>query len=198
MKNKIAAIAAGLMMVFANGVALAADSRPMPVMGGTSQPVGHYEFCRRYADQCEKNRTQAVVELSRAAWNEIVEINASVNIGIFPRTDQEMHGIPENWAYPSTEGDCEDYALLKQYMLERAGYPRSALLLTVLRQPNGDGHAVLTVKTDRGDFILDNIEDKVLDWKDTPYRYLKRQSEKNSAKWLSIADDRDLLVGSVE
>lgn len=197
MKKILIAITAGLAFIGAAGEA-SANSAPMPVMGATSQPVGHYEFCQRYGDQCAPNEVQGVISLSRSAWNEIVKVNNAVNVGIFPRTDEEMHGVPELWSYPTIEGDCEDYVLLKQYMLERAGYPRSALLITVLRQRNGEGHAVLTVRTDKGDFILDNLEDKIVDWKETDYKYLKRQSEKNSGKWLGIADDRNVLVGSVE
>ena len=197
MKNLLTALAAGLMSIIGM-TAASANNLPMPVMGGTSQPVGHYEFCKRYADECQKNDVQGVVKMSRSTWDKIVEVNNAVNIGIIPRTDDEMYGVAEHWTYPTTEGDCEDYALLKQYMLERANLPRSALLVTVVRQPNGDGHAVLTVRTDRGDFVLDNLNDKVKDWKDTEYRYLKRQSEKNAAKWVSIADDRDMLVGSVK
>ncbi len=45
-------------------------------------------------------------------------------------------------------GDCEDYALLKRKMLMQAGWPREALLMTVVRDKKGEGHAVLTVKTD--------------------------------------------------
>ena len=198
MKKILQAIAFGAtLFVTAVSTQAFANDRPMQVFGGTSQPVGHYEFCQRYPDECRKNTVQGLVKLSRSAWDKIVDVNNAVNASIFPKTDEEMWGVPERWSYPSTEGDCEDYSLLKQYMLERAGFPRSALLMTVARQTNGDGHAVLTVRTDRGDFILDNLEDRVLDWKETSYRYLKRQSEQNSAKWMSIADDRDILVGSV-
>ncbi|RYD29796.1 MAG: transglutaminase [Sphingomonadales bacterium] len=181
-----------------SGGSASANNLPMPVMGGTSQPVGHYDFCKRYPDECQKNDAPSVVKLTRSTWDKIVEVNNAVNTGILPRTDLDLYGQAEYWTYPKTEGDCEDYVLLKQYMLERADLPRSALLVTVVRQPNGDGHAVLTVRTDRGDFVLDNLKDEVKDWKETEYRYLKRQSEKNSAKWVSIADDRDMLVGSVK
>ncbi|BDA84925.1 hypothetical protein Sa4125_24670 [Aureimonas sp. SA4125] len=197
MKTFIKATVAATLLVFGL-TAAQASNLGMPVMGGTSQPVGHYDFCKRYADECGKNKTAGVVKLSRSAWDKVVDVNNAVNVGIFPRTDMDISGVAEYWSYPSTEGDCEDFALLKQYMLERAGFPRSSLLLTVVRQPNGDGHAVLTVRTDRGDFILDNLVDKVLDWKDTEYRYLKRQSERNSGDWLSIGDDRNILVGSVK
>ena len=45
-------------------------------------------------------------------------------------------------------------------MLIQAGWPREALLITVVRDKKGEGHAVLTVKTDKGEFILDNQEDR--------------------------------------
>lgn len=170
----------------------------MPTQGATSQPVGHYDFCKSYPAECGPNVKVGIIQLTDVSWKAINEVNRSVNIGIFPRTDEEIYGVPEHWDYPTTEGDCEDYVLLKQYMLERQGYPRSALLISVVRQPNGDGHAVLTVRTNRGDLILDNLDDRVLDWTETPYRYLKRQSERDSSRWVAINDSRDmLLVGSV-
>jgi predicted transglutaminase-like cysteine proteinase len=67
----------------------------------------------------------------------------------------------------------------------------------VVRQANGDGHAVLTVRTDRGDFILDNIQRRILLWTKTDYHYLKRQSELNAGRWVSIEDDHSLMVGSI-
>ncbi len=184
----------GLAALFASGASAQAG---MTTRGPTSQPIGHYEFCATYKEQCGRNADRGIVRMSDKTWATIVEINATVNDGIVARTDQEIYGVPERWAYPTTEGDCEDFALLKQYMLEREGFPRSALLLTVVRQPNGEGHAVLTVRTDRGDVVLDNLDQRVLDWTVTPYQYLKRQSEQDSSKWVSIDDGRDMLVGSV-
>jgi predicted transglutaminase-like cysteine proteinase len=50
-----------------------------------------------------------------------------------------------------------------------------------------------------GDYILDNLEPRILVWTDTDYRYLKRQSETNSGQWVSIRDDRDItVVGSLK
>lgn len=182
------------------GIALMASqsaSAAMPTLGITAQPIGHYEFCRTYADQCTPNDVVGMARLTDATWQTIVEINQAVNLAIEPKTDMEMHGVAELWSYPTTEGDCEDYALLKQYMLEKEGIPRSALLITVVRQPNGEGHAVLTVRTDRGDFVLDNLDNRVLSWQATPYQFLKRQSERHAGQWVAIVDDRDMLVGSI-
>lgn len=196
--NKLYLGILGIAALVVSATSAMADGRPMPILGATSQPVGHYEFCKRYEQECQRNDEIALVRLTPANWNRIVEVNAAVNRSIFPRTDQELYGTAEYWAYPKTEGDCEDYVLLKQYMLEKLGFPRSALLITVARQANGDGHAVLTIRTDKGDFVLDNLEERVLDWKDTSLKFLKRQSERHAGKWMGIGDARDVLVGSVK
>ena len=62
-------------------------------------------------------------------------------------------------------------------MLIESGWPREALLITVVRDKKGDGHAVLTVKTDKGEFILDNQNEDILPWSETGYRFVKRQSQ---------------------
>ena len=77
------------------------------------------------------------------------------------------------------------------------GIPANTLLMTVVRQPNGEGHAVLTVRTDRGDFILDNLDQRVLAWNDTDYTFLKRQSTANTGTWVSIKAGSDLLVSGI-
>jgi predicted transglutaminase-like cysteine proteinase len=83
-------------------------------------------------------------------------------------------------------------------MLIEAGFSPSNLLMTVVLQPNGDGHAVLTVRTDRGDFILDNMRNKVMLWADTEYTYLKRQSSSDPTRWVKLQDGRAVAVGSVK
>ncbi|WAP67273.1 transglutaminase-like cysteine peptidase [Jiella pelagia] len=175
----------------------AAASSPMPTTGYTSQPIGHYEFCKRYSANCQPNAARSALKLTPQIWSRIVDVNAAVNNNIFPRTDEEIYGTAEYWAYPTREGDCEDFVLLKQYMLEREGIPASALLITVVKQTNGDGHAVLTLRTDQGDFVLDNLDNQILPWQSTNYTYLKRQAADNAGRWVGIVDDRNLLVGSV-
>ena len=104
-------------------------------------------------------------------------------------------GVVENWSYPDDgKGDCEDYVLLKRRMLMQAGWPREALLITVVRDKKGDGHAVLTVKTDKGDFILDNQEEQILLWSETGYRFVKRQSQTNPNVWVALGDPRPALA----
>ena len=115
-----------------------------------------------------------------------------------PDTDQIVYGREEFWTYPDGKGDCEDFVLLKRRELMARGWPAGSLLITVVRQTNGDGHAVLTVRTDRGDLVLDNLEGKIKLWTQTDYQFIKRQSDRDSGRWVSIADDRAVLVGSIK
>ncbi len=180
--------------------AVSSAAQPFMHIGGlTTQPVGHYDFCRRLPAECRPTAdADAPFELSREFWAELVNINNMVNLTVRPRTDMEMWGIEEYWSYPvSGHGDCEDYVLEKRKRLMALGVPASNLLITVVRQPNGDGHAVLVVHTSMGDFILDNLEMRVLRWNETEYTYLKRQSSRHAGMWVGINDDRDVLVGSV-
>lgn len=195
--GKVLRAAAAAVMMGA-GVGAAAAQSFMVTGGLSTQPVGHYEFCMSMPQECVKTRQARPVELTRGLWAEIVDINNLVNTMITPRTDAELWGIEERWSYPADGfGDCEDYVMEKRRKLIQAGVPASNLLITVVKQPNGDGHAVLTVSTSMGDFVLDNLEPRVLAWRDTEYRFLKRQSAKHAGMWVSIDDGRDVLVGSV-
>ncbi|MER8631726.1 transglutaminase-like cysteine peptidase [Mesorhizobium opportunistum] len=187
------------MQLSAWGSAHAAGPAYMHTGGRTTQPVGHYEFCQRIPGECnEKTPKGAPVDLTRKLWATIININNSVNTRVKPRTDMENYGVEEYWAYPGNGyGDCEDYALEKRRELMDIGVPAGDLLMTVARQPNGDGHAVLTVRTSLGEFILDNLQTKVLSWTDTDYTYLKRQSTENSGVWVTINDGRSDAVASV-
>ena len=113
------------------------------------------------------------VVLTAKVWKDLVRVNKWVNDSIAPITDMDHWGVVEKWSYPDDGyGDCEDYALLKRRMLVEAGWPREALLMTVVRERNGNGHAVLTVKTDKGEFVLDNQEEKILLWSDRGFTVL--------------------------
>ena len=193
---------AGVILAAMTGAsALASEPAGGPFMvttGKTSQPIGHYEFCQIHISECQvRSRKAERVVLTPRLWNQLVAVNAQVNLSVTPATDEEVYGRQEWWAYPTTRGDCEDLVLLKRRDLIQKGWPVGALLITVVRQKNGEGHAVLTVETDRGDLILDNLQPRVLVWNDTDYQYVKRQSELNSGQWVGIDDARTVAVGSL-
>lgn len=166
----------------------------------TSQPIGHYEFCLAYAEQCKQLRDVDLgpIKLTEDIWSSMVKINSAINMVIEPKSDLDNYGREEVWTFPDQSGDCEDYVLLKRQMLINKGVSPSALLITVVRKPDGEGHAVLAVRSDRGDFILDNLTSRVKSWDQTPYTYLKRQSVRHQGHWVSIESSEDALVGSIE
>ena len=158
---------------------------------GDARPVwGWVDLCRRNGGVCDGARMAArEVRLDARAWQAIVDVNRSVNAAIEPITDLEHWGQADRWDLPADgRGDCEDYVLLKRKMLLERGLPRQALLVTVVIDRQGDGHAVLTVKTDHGDFVLDNMRDDVLAWVKTGYRFVKRQSQEDPNRWVALDD----------
>lgn len=172
----------------------------MATGGLTSQPIGHYEFCRANPEECSiRSVVQQPLHITGRVWNQIVEVNLLVNRKVKPMNDFDIYGKDEVWAYPVNDvGDCEDYVLEKRRMLMRGGIALSDLLITVVRKADGEGHAVLTVRTDKGDFVLDNLTDTVRQWDQTGYRFLKRQATDHTGRWVTIREGQAPLVGAVE
>ena len=162
-------------------------------LGETARPpIGWVEFCADNPRDCRGGATQARdIVMTPTAWKDMLRVNRWVNENIKPMTDQEHWGVIEKWSYPTDGyGDCEDYVLLKRKMLIDAGWPREALLITVVRDKKGEGHAVLTVKSDKGEYVLDNQNEDVVAWTDTGYRFVKRQSQSDPNVWVSLGDSR--------
>lgn len=194
MKTRSKLFIIGMLLLASNlGIPAKASDRNahMKVTGFTSQPIGHYEYCQQFPSDCRiKSRKSNPPKLTRERWKQLVEVNGYSNDTIRPVTDMEFYQREEYWAYPTSYGDCEDYVLMKRHMLMQQGWPASSLLITVVRQRNGEGHAVLTVRTDRADYVLDNLVNKILPWNKTSYTFLKRQAESNSGHWATISDNR--------
>ncbi|RLQ87747.1 transglutaminase-like cysteine peptidase [Notoacmeibacter ruber] len=176
-----------------------ANARPfMQTVGAANPPLGHAEFCWQAPTECsDREASPKPYPLTQQSWQVILQLNATVNAEVMPLTDWEIWGQEELWSYPQGVGDCEDYVLEKRRRLIEKGVPASTLLITVVLQPNGDGHAVLTIRTDRGDVVLDNLNDRVLPWDQTEYTFLKLQSPYSSAQWNLVDDDRVTVVGAV-
>jgi predicted transglutaminase-like cysteine proteinase len=177
----------------------AGASEPMTTGGITSQPIGHYEFCKTNPMECViRMRDRGPQPMTDAVWDRLVAVNVAVNAAIRPMNDFDIYGKDEVWAYPDGVGDCEDYVLEKRRTLNEGGISLSNLLITVVRKPDGEGHAILTVRTSEGDFILDNLTDSVRDWDETSYSFLKRQASNHTGHWVTIRTGQAPLVGSVE
>jgi len=162
----------------------------------TRPPAGWVDFCARQPSECNGITTALRdVALSPEAWKALVRVNKWVNETIKPLTDLEHWGVAEHWSYPDDGyGDCEDYVLLKRRVLIQSGWPREALLVTMVRDEKGKGHALLTVTTDKGDYVLDNQNNDILLWSKTSYHFLKRQSQSNPNVWVSLSDPRPAIA----
>jgi predicted transglutaminase-like cysteine proteinase len=153
-------------------IARQGDSRP---------PIGWVQFCgnRAYAAECAIDTDEPEkVELTPRLWRLVTNLNARVNRDIDPVTDMDQWGVVERWDMAeSGRGDCEEYVNIKRRQLVEAGVPRRALRVVVVIDDENAGHAVLMLRTDRGDYILDNKRNAVLPWHQTGYIYVKRESQ---------------------
>ncbi len=185
----VAALTGGLLACQAIPSASALDASSYASVGPqTSVPWGWVDFCRRYQGECDGGPAAAQdIKLSTKTIKEIARVNRWVNANVEAETDMDHWGLADRWDYPiDGKGDCEDYALLKRKMLIELGFPRQALLMTVVKDGDEEGHAILTLKTDKGEFVLDNLNDRMTPWNATGYRFVKRQSQDDPNVWLTI------------
>ena len=145
------------------------------------------DFCRRRPGECMIDPAEPkVIALTPAVLQLLVTVNRRVNQRIKPMTDLKHWGVIDSWDLPDDGwGDCEDYQLLKRKLLAEKGLPRRAMRMTVVIDDKREGHAVLMVRTDRGDFILDNKRMSVLPWAQTGYVFVKREGQDGMA-WVSL------------
>ncbi len=166
--------------------------------GKALPPIGFVQFCARSPDDCQPTGARPKrLAMSPDRWNLLYQVNTYVNGKVAPVSDQDLYGQPEYWAYPSDAGDCEDYLLLKRRYLMGLGFPANALLITVVLDEKHEGHAVLTVTTGDGDYVLDNRRNEILRWSDFEYTYLKRQSPRDPRAWIALENGKTLTSGFV-
>jgi predicted transglutaminase-like cysteine proteinase len=163
----------------------------------TSVPYGWVDFCGRRPEECSLGQLSPLdVRMSKSTWATLNRINKRVNAAIEPVTNLAHWGtIVDHWDYPvDGKGDCKVYALYKRKLLIEAGFPRQALLMTVVKDLEGEGHAVLTVKTDHGEFVLDNLTDDIRAWDGNGYTYIKRQAQYDPNVWLDLGGVRGVAT----
>ncbi len=155
---------------------------------GDARPIAAWvTFCQGYAAECAVDRTEpARISLTPATWATIVSVNRRVNKAVEPMTDQDHLHVADRWDLAEDGvGDCEDFQLLKRHLLAEVGLPRRAMRMTVVIDEKGEGHAVLTLITDRGDLVLDNKTNAILPWHRTGYVFIKRESQ-DAVAWVSL------------
>ncbi|QJF51993.1 transglutaminase-like cysteine peptidase [Roseobacter ponti] len=192
--RKLPRLAAGL---FALGLGLSLAVLPatdahagdgnsfLPAKMAIAAPTGARNLCGKYRWACSHSGTSGKV--SQSDLRKVDQINRRVNRQIREVTDQSQYRKADYWTLPqSSRGDCEDFALLKKKELMRAGFAPQNLLLTTVLDRQGRSHAVLVVRTTAGDYVLDNLNDKVKPWKATRYTFLRMQNPRNPGAWVGV------------
>ena len=169
------------------GSILPGVSQPVAKVGTAKPIMGWARFCAQNPSECAVDPSEpATIELTAKDWQTLNRVNQQVNGAIKAKTDKDHWGIEDIWDFAEDGyGDCEDYQLVKRKRLVEAGYPRRALRMTVVIDEEGAGHAVMMVRTTRGDFILDNKRNAILPWHKTGYTYIKREGDEGMA-WASL------------
>lgn len=156
----------------------------------TLAPMAFTQFCLRYADQCKAQRIAfrgGPVRLTAERWEDLREVNNTVNAGIVPERNYE--GVAgEKWLIAPASGDCNDYAVTKRYELLDRGWPARALLLSEVVTGSGEHHLILVVRTRSGDLVLDNLTHAIRPWSTAPYRWVRIQTPQNPNYWATIAE----------
>jgi predicted transglutaminase-like cysteine proteinase len=194
-----AGILSGLMLAALSGGASSGEGKgPFGmVFGQALAPIGFVGFCASHDRECRPaSGAQVRLPLSKAQMKLIQDVNSLVNARVAAVSDADLYGAPEHWTYPVDAGDCEDFVLLKKRYLVEAGLPRGALLITVVLDEKGEGHAVLTIAAKDGDYVLDNRRNRILRWDRTGYTFLKRQTSNDPRKWVALIAQDPARAGS--
>lgn len=133
------------------------------------KPVGYLIMCLKSPADCAEGGATSI-QLSETILATLNRINRRVNNAIPPRNDPDF----DQWGGSASGGDCEDYAIAKRRALMQAGLPPSALRFVVVTTRTGKAHAVLVVKTDRGELALDNLTNDIKPLSETGYKVVSR------------------------
>lgn len=181
-------IVAAFAVICAATPALAIDAtRPgtlLPLRAAVSAPGGAVELCGTYPWACAAGTSKAA--FGAAQMEMVVKINRAANMAIRPVTDLVQYRVAEKWAMPTARGgDCEDFALYKKAKLIEAGVSPDRLLLATVLDRKGNSHAVLVLRTDTADLVLDNLRGSVKRWDETGYTFLRMQDPRDPQRWVA-------------
>ncbi len=152
-------------------------------------PLGFTRFCFAYPEQCNPGKPilRPKPRLAvRAMIQDLDTINRRINRRIRPVADQAGL-INDLWTIGPVMGDCDDYAVTKRAELIKAGWSPRSLLLAQVATPSGDLHLVLVARTRFGDYVLDNLTDRVLLVAETNLRWISAQTSANPNHWYRVS-----------
>lgn len=195
----------------AAAIALAILSVPSAARAGSAQlegqahdgPRAYHVMCRREPSLCAGDALAGAAPgagpaaiLTPALRAELSAVNAEVNGRLRPVADADRHGVPDHWTAGRAAGDCEDYMIAKKQALMAVGWAPDQLLYAVVEGVETPYHAVLVVRTDQGDLVLDNLRAGIVPWELTGYRFVVRQSAADPRRWVRVRPSMGLAASS--
>lgn len=184
----VATLAAAALTLFSLGgtaEAASGDNRFLISRMEVAAPAGARNLCKQYTWACARSGGGAA--MSPHQVNLAIQVNTQINRTTREISDISQYGKEEVWALPTRRGgDCEDFALLKKRELMKLGVASEHLLIATVLDRNRVSHAVLVIRTERGDFILDNLTSKVMTWEQTGYTFLRMQDPTDPGKWTAV------------
>ncbi|MEL6518132.1 MAG: transglutaminase-like cysteine peptidase [Pseudomonadota bacterium] len=157
----------------------------LPALKRVSAPIGFDGVCERYAWACENGTAsvKSTADLMKLANR----VNRSVNRQFDEIADETQYNRPEYWALPTAVGgDCEDFALLKRQELMALGVPGERLMIATVLDRQRQAHAVLVLRTNAGDMVLDNLTNRIVHWSATGYTFLRMQDPDAPSRWNAV------------
>ncbi|SFB63045.1 Predicted transglutaminase-like cysteine proteinase [Rhizobium sp. NFR07] len=149
----------------------------------TLAPFSFIKLCGAHPEQCKNKSGASEIKLDGRNTRRLEAINATVNRTIQPQKDAPGR---DRWSLDVAGGDCEEYALAKRRELIKIGLPPRAIRLAVGKTGSGEAHAVVVVKTDKGDIALDNRNDAPQPVNRLGLAWEKIESSDNPKLWRSL------------
>lgn len=151
---------------------------------GTAPP-GAQRLCSTYSWACARGSSSGAV--TQGQMQVVRAVNSQINRSTRAIEDRQQYGEAERWAIPTSRGgDCEDYALAKKRALISKGIDPQRLLIATVLDRSRRPHAVLVVRTDQGDMVLDNVTNSIRNWRDTRYVFLRMQDPNRPSRWVNV------------
>lgn len=139
-----------------------------PAVAGSRAPLGYQLMCLQTPQEC-KGGGKARITVTSDIMATLKRVNSHVNRTIKPRYDAVGADV---WNAAASYGDCEDYVLAKRRALIKAGIPASSLRIAYVKTRKGEGHAILVVKTNGKDLVLDNLTATIKPLSQSGYRII--------------------------
>jgi predicted transglutaminase-like cysteine proteinase len=157
----------------------------IPVRQAMPAPHGFQDVCARYGWACARGSGIGMNADNMLAVAK--SVNSHINRTTRQISDQKQFGAEDFWTLPTARGgDCEDFVLLKKKTLIGKGIPANRLLIATVLDRSRTPHAVLVLRTDRGDFVLDSVKSQVKRWQQTGYTFLRMQNPKAPSRWDAV------------